>query len=451
MTDKGLVFFIDDEQHIRMAGKQTLELAGYEVQCFEACEAALPHISLEWHGVIVCDIKMPRMDGLSFMKRVLAVDRDLPVILITGHGDIAMAVNAMRDGAYDFIEKPFPAGLLTDVVKRALEKRSLTLENRNLVRELAIQSSPGPRILGNTLPVQRLRRTIGQIADVDADVLLLGETGSGKELVARYLHECSRRQKQNFVAVNCGAIPDALIEGELFGFEAGAFTGAQQRRIGKFEYADGGTLFLDEIESMPLTLQVKLLRVLEERSIERLGSNRLIPLNLRVVAASKVDLKVASAEGNFREDLYYRLNVVTISIPPLRERQEDIPLLFQHFVLSASGHHEREVPALTGNSVRSLMTYAWPGNVRELRNVAERYVLLGESCNFDLGELINDSMSNGNMTLPEQVQCFERNAIEHELVRHHGNIKKTLEALGVPRKTLYDKMRKYGLDRRDYK
>lgn len=426
MSKKGLVLFIDDEQHIRMAGKRTLELAGYKVQCFEACEAALPLVSLEWPGVIVCDIKMPHMDGLTFMKRVIDIDRDLPVILVTGHGDIAMAVNAMRDGAYDFIEKPFPAGVLADVVKRALEKRNLTLENRTLQRELAIQSGPGPRILGNTLPVQRQRRTIAQIADVDADVLLLGETGSGKELVARYLHECSHRRKRNFVAVNCGAIPETLIEGELFGFEAGAFTAAQQRRIGKFEYADGGTLFLDEIESMPPALQVKLLRVLEQRNLERLGSNKIIPLNLRVVAASKVELRAESASGEFREDLYYRLNVVTITIPPLRERQDDIPLLFQHFVLSASGRYEPEVPALTGNSVRSLMTYAWPGNVRELRNVAERYVLLGESCGFDLDELINDSISNGNMTLPEQLQCFERNAIEHELVRHQGNIKKNI-------------------------
>jgi two-component system C4-dicarboxylate transport response regulator DctD len=451
MTDIDLVFFIDDERHIRMAGKQTLELAGCKVQCFEACEAALPHISLEWPGVIVCDIRMPRMDGLSFMKRVLAIDHDLPIILITGHGDIAMAVNAMREGAYDFIEKPFPADLLSDVVRRALEKRDLILENRNLHRELEIQNSPGPRIIGNTLPAQRLRRTIAQIAEVDADVLLRGETGTGKELVARYLHECRHRKERNFVAINCGAVPEGIIEGELFGFEAGSFTGAQQRRIGKFEHADGGTLFLDEIESMPLTLQVKMLRVLEERSIERLGSNRVIPLDLRVVAATKADLKTASADGDFREDLYYRLNVLTIKIPSLRERQDDIPLLFQHFILTASGHYEREVPPLSGDSVRNLMTHTWPGNVRELRNVAERYVLLGEDCGFNLDELINDSKSKGGMTLPEQVQCFERSAIEHELVRHHGNITKTLEALGVPRKTLYDKMRKYGLDRMDYK
>ncbi|MEN8130008.1 MAG: sigma-54 dependent transcriptional regulator [Pseudomonadota bacterium] len=450
MTAKGPVIFIDDERHIRIAGKQTLELGGYEVQCFDTCEAALPHIGLEWPGVVVCDIKMPRMDGLSFMKRALGIDRSLPIILITGHGDISMAVNAIRDGAYDFIEKPFPTELLSDVVKRAMEKRCLTLENRGLQRELEVQNVPGPPIIGKTLPIQRLRRMVAQMADVDADVLLLGETGTGKELVARYLHECSQRQGKNFVAVNCAALPESIIESELFGYEPGAFTGARQRRIGKFEHANDGTLFLDEIESMPLVLQVKLLRVLQERSVERLGSNELIPLNLRVVAATKIDLKQAIATGEFREDLYYRLNVVTIELPPLREHQEDIPLLFQHFVMLASGHYQREVPAPTGDCVRTLMAHDWPGNVRELRNMAERYVLLGKDCAFDLEELIHGGASISEMTLPTQVQSFERSIIEHELIRQHGNITKTLAALGVPRKTLYDKMRKYGLDRRSY-
>ncbi len=451
MTTNPPVIFIDDEEHIRIAGKQTLELADYEVHCYEACENAIPKISLEWPGVIVSDIKMPRLDGLSFMKQVLAIDRDLPVILITGHGDISMAVNAIRDGAYDFLEKPFPTELLIDVVKRAMEKRTLTLENRNLHKELEMQNTAVPRIIGNTPSIQRLRRMVVQMANVGADVLLLGETGTGKELIARYLHECSHRQGKNFVAVNCGALPETIIEGELFGHEAGAFTGAQQRRIGKFEHANGGTLFLDEIESMPLSLQVKMLRVLQERSVERLGSNELIPLDLRVIAATKVNLKEAGEQGTFREDLYYRLNVVTLEIPPLRERQEDISLLFQHFVIAASAHYRRETPPLTGDCLRTLMAHNWPGNVRELRNVAERYVLLGEECGFNLDEILHGAASASNLTLPEQVQSFERSVIEHELVRNHGSITKTLEALSIPRKTLYDKMRKYGLDRRNYK
>ncbi|MBF0277166.1 MAG: sigma-54-dependent Fis family transcriptional regulator [SAR324 cluster bacterium] len=446
---KDPVIFIDDEQHIRIAGKQTLELAGYEVQCFESCERALPGISFEWAGVIVCDIKMPQMDGLSFMKHVLAIDRDLPVILITGHGDISMAVNAIRDGAYDFIEKPFPTELLVDVVKRAMEKRILTLENRGLHKELMLQNAPGPRIIGRTLPIQRLRQMVAQVADVDADVLVMGETGTGKELVAHYLHECSHRQGKNFVAVNCGALPENIIESELFGYEPGAFTGAQHRRVGKFEYADEGTLFLDEIESMPMSVQVKLLRVLQERSLERLGSNEVIPLNLRVVTATKIDLREACAQGTFREDLYYRLNVVTIEIPPLRDRQEDILLLFQHFVLVASTHYKRDAVPFTGDWISTLMGHSWPGNVRELRNVAERYVLLGEG--HALEELLHGYESAVGITLPEQVQAFERSVIEHELDRHQGSITKTLAALGVPRKTLYDKMRKYGLDRLNYK
>ncbi len=229
MAEARPVILVDDEKHIRMAGKQTLELAGYEVQCFESAELALQKVTLEWPGVIISDIKMPGMDGLSFMGKVLSIDADLPVILITGHGDISMAVGAMRDGAYDFIEKPFAAELLVDVVKRAMDKRGLTLENRMLKRELEAQSAPGPRIVGRSLPLQRLRATINQLADTDADVLIFGETGTGKELVARSLHEHSPRHDKHFVAINCGAMPESMIESELFGHEAGAFTGAQKR------------------------------------------------------------------------------------------------------------------------------------------------------------------------------------------------------------------------------
>jgi len=325
------------------------------------------------------------------------------------------------------------------------------MENRRLKNELAVQSKPGPRIIGNTPAVQRLRLTIGQIADTDADVLLIGETGTGKELVARALHENSRRRDHNFVAVNCGAVPDNLIESELFGHEAGAFTDARTRRIGKFEHANGGTLFLDEIESMPLHVQVHLLRVLQERAIERLGSNELIPLDLRVVAASKVDLREAADRGEFREDLYYRLSVVTIAIPPLRERREDIPLLFQHFVLVAGARYQREPPPPRPEQLQRLMMADWPGNVRELRNAAERYVLLGESCGYEIDQMVVGGSDRPVMTLPEQLECFERSLIEQQLKANNGSIKDTMTALGLPRKTLYDKMKKYGLDRADYR
>ena len=442
---------VDDEEHIRVAASQALDLAGYPVQAFDRAEKALAVLDRDWAGAVVSDIRMPGIDGLQFLQQVRAIDPDLPVILITGHGDVSMAVEAMRAGAYDFIEKPFAVEDLVDTVGRALDKRRLTIENRRLKNELSVQSKPGPRIIGDTPGMQRLRQTIAQIADTDADVLVNGETGTGKELVARSLHENSRRREHNFVAVNCGAVPDNLIESELFGHEAGAFTDARSRRIGKFEHANGGTLFLDEIESMPVNVQVHLLRVLQERAIERLGSNDLIPLDLRVVAASKVDLREAAARGEFREDLYYRLGVVTIDIPPLRERREDIALLFQHFVLVAGARYQREPPPPRPEQLQRLMLADWPGNVRELRNAAERYVLLGESCGYDVEQMIGAADDSPAMTLPEQLECFERGLIEQQLKATNGSIKDTMEALGLPRKTLYDKMKKYGLARDDYK
>ncbi len=450
-SDAPPVMLIDDEDHIRVAASQALDLAGYQVHAFETADQALAKLDADWPGAIISDIRMPGIDGMQFLQRARAIDGDLPVILITGHGDVSMAVEAMRAGAYDFIEKPFAVEDLVDTVGRALDKRRLTMENRRLKNELAVQSKPGPRIIGNTPAVQRLRLTLGQIADTDADVLVNGETGTGKELVARALHENSRRRDRNFVAVNCGAVPEHLIESELFGHEKGAFTDARSRRIGKFEHANGGTLFLDEIESMPLKVQVHLLRVLQERAVERLGSNEVIPLDLRVVAASKVDLREAAARGAFREDLYYRLSVVMIDIPPLRERREDIPLLFQHFVLVAGARYQREPPPPHPDLLNRLMMDEWPGNVRELRNAAERYVLLGDSCGYDIEALMNGSADRPAMTLPEQVECFERGLIEQHLKANNGSIKSTMEALGLPRKTLYDKMKKYGLERDDYK
>ncbi|MCB1723358.1 MAG: sigma-54-dependent Fis family transcriptional regulator [Gammaproteobacteria bacterium] len=444
------VMLIDDEEHIRVAASQALDLAGYGVQAFERADRALAVLDADWPGAIVSDIRMPGIDGLQFLQHARAIDPDLPVILITGHGDVSMAVEAMRAGAYDFIEKPFAVEDLVDTVARALEKRTLTIENRRLKNELAVQSKPGPRIIGDTVGVQRLRQTIAQIADTDADVLVNGETGTGKELVARALHENSRRRERNLVAVNCGAVPDNLIESELFGHEAGAFTDARTRRIGKFEHANGGTLFLDEIESMPMNVQVHLLRVLQERAIERLGSNELVSLDLRVVAASKTDLREAAARGEFREDLYYRLSVVMIDIPPLRERREDIPLLFQHFVLVAGARYQREPPPPRPEQLHRLMLADWPGNVRELRNAAERYVLLGESCGYDVEQMIGAAAAAPAMSLPQQIECFERGLIEQQLKAHNGCIKDTMAALGLPRKTLYDKMKKYGLERDDY-
>jgi len=314
-------------------------------------------------------------------------------------------------------------------------------ENRRLRSELADRT--GHAIVGKTPAVERMRKTIAAVADADADVLVIGETGSGKEMVARALHEQSPRARHPFVALNCGAMPETIFESELFGHEAGAFTGAAKRRVGRIEFASKGTLFLDEIESMPLNLQVKLLRVLQERAVEPLGSNDTVPVDLRVVAATKLDLLKLSDEGRFRADLYYRLNVVVIPIPPLRERRDDIPLLFQHFVVQAATRYRRDPPALTPAQQHRLMTHAWPGNVRELRNAAERFVLgLADT---------DDPAPLPLLTLAEQVDLFEKSVIINELANNQGSIKATIEALGVPRKTFYDKMRKYGLRRDDYR
>ena len=452
MEPQHKVLFIDDEKHIRQANRQTLELADLTVVCHESAEDALPLLSPEWQGVVVCDIRLPKMDGLQFLVEAQGIDKDLPVILITGHGDVSTAVQAMRDGAYDFIEKPYSAERLVKTVQRAIERRTLTLENRNLRRELEAQSAPGPRIIGKTPAMEQLRATISQVANTGADILVLGETGTGKELVARSLHEHSDRRNRNFVAVNCGALPETMIESELFGHEAGAFTDARSQRIGKIEHANGGTLLLDEIESMPLRVQIHLLRVLQERSLERLGSNELIKLNLRVVAATKVDLRHLAELGEFREDLYYRLNVVSLEIPPLRERREDIPLLFHHFLLVAGHRYQQEVPQPTTAQLNALMAYSWPGNVRELRNLAERYVLLGGQMGWSIDTLLSGGgEKNQKLSLPVQVDCFERSLIEQALVAARGSIKDVMQALDVPRKTLYDKMRKYGLDKSDYK
>ncbi|WP_345874933.1 sigma-54 dependent transcriptional regulator [Shewanella algae] len=443
------VLILDDEPHIGTVLSQLFELEGISAKASTQAKEILRHLCRDWMGVVITDVNMPGMDGISVMQQIKQLDADLPVILITGFGDIAMAVSAVKQGAYDFLEKPFNNEHILDVVKRALDKRSLTLENRKLKQELESQSLPGPRILGNSPGIRQMRHLIHQVLDTPADILIEGETGTGKELVARYLHDHSPRHGANFVAINCGAIPENIIESELFGAEAGAFTGADKTRIGKFEYANGGTLFLDEIESTPMALQVKLLRVLEDRRVERLGSNKSIALDIRVIAATKVDLKELCRQGSFREDLFYRLNLVTVAIPPLRERREDIPLLFLHFARIASARYHKALIALGGEQQARLSTHEWPGNVRELRNLAERYVLLGAEAAFAGAMGSSDSLQSG-MSLTQRVEFFERLLIEEALAHNKGSIKLTMEQLELPRKTLYDKMRKYGLERKDY-
>ncbi|MCC9625826.1 sigma-54 dependent transcriptional regulator [Thalassospira sp. MA62] len=439
------VLFVDDDADVREAAQQTLELADIPVDVFADADQALDRLRRGWAGIVISDIRMPKIDGLEFLLEARKIDAEMPVIMITGHGDVATAVRAMRDGAFDFIEKPFDPDLFVDITRRAITHRQLILENRTLKAELARHSKKVSGFIGRTTAMEKLRTLIANVAPTNAHVLINGETGSGKEVVAHNLHEMSGRSGP-FVAINCGAMPEHLIESELFGHEAGAFTGADQKRIGKFEFADKGTIFLDEIESMPLALQIKLLRVLQERALVRLGSNRVHPIDLRVIAATKIDLRDAASRGEFREDLYYRLNVVQLHIPPLRERIDDIPLLFDYFAREAAQRFDRPISPLTPTELASFTSYDWPGNVRELRNAAERRVL-----GLDPLAAHTDQDGAHNLSLPQQVDAFEKGIITQALRDHGGNVTATVAALGLPRKTFYDKLTKFGITPADFR
>ncbi|PZU21875.1 MAG: Fis family transcriptional regulator [Shinella sp.] len=446
MEALGPVLLVDDDAQLRKAMTQTLDLAGFLVTPFASAVEALQMISPDFGGVVISDIRMPGIDGLQLFERLRAMDPDLPVILVTGHGDIPMAVRAIQEGAYDFIAKPFPADRLVQSALRAMEKRRLIIENRSL--RLAAEKAEGDApLIGQTPAMERLRNTIRHIANTDVDVLVAGETGSGKEVVATLLHRWSRRASGHFVALNCGALPESVIEAELFGHEAGAFTGAQKKRVGRIEYASGGTLFLDEIESMPLSAQVKMLRVLEKREVSPLGVNEVRPVDLRVVAAAKIDLGNPAERSDFREDLFFRLNVVTLSIPPLRERREDVPLLYAHFAARAASRFNREVPAITPTVARHLAEHSWPGNVRELGHYAER-VVLGLEGDAPVGAPSPALAAGG--TLPERIDRYEAEIIRETLKEQKGDVAGTVEALGIARKTFYDKLQRHGINRTDY-
>jgi DNA-binding NtrC family response regulator len=441
MSDALKVLIIEDDPDIRLGCEQALQLEGIPTESVASAEAAKRLLGKDFRGIIVSDIRLPRMDGMTFLREVLALDPELPVVLITGHGDVTMAVQAMKDGAHDFIQKPFSPEFLVEVVRRALEKRRLILEVRDLRQRLEGREQIEARLIGNAAGMARVRTLISGLAASAADVLIQGETGTGKELVARCLHEASLRRTGNFVAINCGGLPETLFESEIFGHEAGAYTGAGKRRIGKIEHANGGTLFLDEIETMPISMQIKLLRVLQERTLERLGSNTSIAIDCRIVAATKDDLRALAEQGRFRADLYYRLAVATVPLPPLRERREDIPLLFQHFLLQAAVRHDRPAPAIDAARIRHLVGYHWPGNVRELRNVADRCVL-GIECG---APPFGDEIDDRPRPLAETVEAFERALIADALQRHDGSLARSAKALGVAKTTLHDKIRKYGL------
>nr|WP_207393640.1 sigma-54 dependent transcriptional regulator [Duganella aceris] len=431
---------IEDEAALRLAASQTLELGGFSVQACADAEAALALLRADYPGVVVTDVRLPGRSGLELLAHVAALDSELPVIVVTGHGDVDMAVSAMRAGAYDFIEKPFASGRLLESVRRAQERRRLVLENRQL-RAARAQHPDMPDLVGSSAAIEQLKLTIRNIAPAGVDVLINGQTGTGKEVVARLLHAASGR-KGNFVAINCGALPESVFESEIFGHEAGAFTGAQKRRIGKLEFAQGGTVFLDEIESMPMALQVKLLRVLQERRLERLGANESVALECTIVAATKADLLELSAQGRFREDLYYRIGVVSIALPRLVDRRDDIPLLLAHFSADAAARYRRPLPEWSAQQMAAWQAADWPGNVRELRNFADRLVLGIAGAGIAAGAAPQVAGA-GARPLPQQVDQHERELIVQALAAVDGNVALAADNLMVPRKTLYDKLKKY--------
>ena len=439
MNNALTVLIVEDDPHVLLGCQQALALEDIQSQGVSSAEQALALVGDNFPGIVISDIRLPGIDGLELLKRLKARDHSLPVVLITGHGDISMAVGAMRDGAYDFMEKPFSPERLVDAARRALEQRGLAREVWSLRRQLAERESLEGRIIGRSPAMQQLRELITNVADTSANVLIEGETGTGKELVARCLHDFSRRQPKQFVALNCGGLPENLFESEIFGHEANAFTGAGKRRIGKIEHAEGGTLFLDEVESMPLNLQIKLLRVLQERTLERLGSNQSIDVDCRVIAATKSDLDQLSKVSQFRSDLYYRLNVVTLELPPLRERREDILQLFEYFLQQSSLRFDRAPPELDNQTLSSLMSHDWPGNVRELRNVAERFAL-----GLPAFKKAGSNVAQG-LGFSEAVEAFERNLLSDALQRSGGNLTQASQELGMAKTTLFDKVKKYGL------
>ncbi|MDY2564371.1 sigma-54 dependent transcriptional regulator [Pseudomonas syringae] len=438
------VIVVDDEAPIRQAVEQWLTLSGFEVQVFARAEECLAHLPEHFPGVVLTDVRMPGMSGLELLTRLQGADRDLPVILLTGHGDVPMAVEAMREGAYDFLEKPFSPETLISNLRRALEKRQLVLENRRLHEQADARTRLDATLLGVSPGMQTLRRQVLELAQLPVNVIIRGETGSGKELVARCLHDFGPRAAKPFIALNCAAIPEHLFEAELFGHESGAFTGAQGKRIGRLEYADGGTVFLDEIESMPMAQQVKLLRVLQDKRLERLGSNQSIDVDLRIIAATKPDLLEEARAGRFREDLAYRLNVAELRLPPLRERLEDIAQLFSHFARAAAERVGREAPALDAARLSHLLGHDWPGNVRELANAAERQALGLEQA------LPQPDTQWPGHSLAARQEAFEAQCLRASLARHKGDIKAVLNELQLPRRTLNEKMQRHALVRETF-
>lgn len=437
------VFLVEDDLAVRKNREQALAMADIAVRGFANAESMLAALATGARpALVISDVRLPDRDIRNVLAELRQFDHNVPVLLITGHNDLAMAVEAVHDGAHDFIEKPFSSGRLVSAAQRALEQHALAEENRRLRERMGIAGIE--RIIGQSPAMQRIRQRVSTLAPSGVDILLNGETGVGKDMVARTIHDASGRRGP-FVAIHCGALLDSVLERELFGHQASAVSRTGKRHISRIEYASGGTLFLDEIETMPLNLQVKLLQVLQARSIGRPGSHAPIAVDCRVVTASKADLKTAAEHGHFHADLFHHLNVVSLDIPPLRQRREDIPLLMATFLHAAARRHQRPQADWTPADLARWSAYDWPGNVRELKHTAERWAL-GLPDDLPGSDTLPDQPPGPpRASLAEQIDQVEKQLIEDALRHCAGQVTRTAEWLGTPRKTLYDKLQRHGI------
>ncbi|MBI3457084.1 MAG: sigma-54-dependent Fis family transcriptional regulator [Candidatus Rokubacteria bacterium] len=445
-----VILVAEDDQRTRESLSRAVTQSGYRALTAADGPEALAILQRESVDVLLTDLRMPGVDGMALLERVRADSPDTIVIILTAFGTVDRAVEAMKKGAYDFLTKPIHLDKLELLLQHALEARRLARENREL--RLRLRETSGlKQLLGESVAMQRLREAIQQVAATDAAVLILGETGTGKELVAHAIHEGGRRADGPFVKVSCAALPEGLLESELFGHERGAFTGAHEQRKGRFELAHGGTLFLDEVGDMSPQTQAKLLRVLQEQEFERVGGMKTIRVDVRLIAATNRDLEGLVAEGTFREDLYYRLNVVPIRVPALRERAEDVPVLAAHFLRTFAERWEKPVPEVTGDALALLCRHGWPGNVRELQHVVASMLVLSRGDPIAAADLPpsirGDDLGNSGDRPPRAtLRELERQAIARTLVATGGNRRKAAAILGIGLKTLYRKIQEFGLE-----
>jgi len=454
------VLIVEDHDRLREQLGNFYEQEGYKVSTAACGEEGMEKLSNEKFALVVSDVKMPGIDGFELARHVREKYPDTDVILITAFGNIKQAVEAMKLGASDYITKPFQPEAIRLVSEKLIERRRLVEEVREL-RQRVQDEHNLENILSKSPKMLKVFDLIRSLAETDSGVMITGETGTGKELVARAIHNLSRRKARQFIAINCGAFPDTLLESELFGYEKGAFTGAVQSRAGKIELADGGTLFLDEIETMAPPMQVKLLRVLQEREVERLGGNKRVKVDMRVIAATNVDLSLCLARGTLREDFYYRINVIPVQLPPLRERLEDLPLLINHILSKHPVAKERNIRLVAPKVLDQMLAYHWPGNIRELENILERAIV---KCPHETIEDVDLpappqrvvdypflSISEGDMSLKRWLLRSEKEYLRGLLIKHKGGISLTAQEAKVDNKTLYRKMRRHGLHKESFK